>query len=118
MANGGRCFGLCKNSSAFFAATSPFSAQSRLLIFSTLVGRIDCLKLVMAATNSLNRRLGTGGLNAVASMVAPLKVRLKFNFEDNPYILMSSLAEQPSNLISKYSGARARKSSHERDLSG
>lgn len=58
-----------------------------------------------------------GGLNAVASMVAPLKVRLKFNFEDNPYILISSLAEQPSNLISKYSGARARKSSHKRDLS-
>jgi prepilin-type N-terminal cleavage/methylation domain-containing protein len=47
-------------------------------------------------------------LNAVASMVAPLKVRLEFNIEDNPYVLMSSLAEQPSNLISKYSGARAR----------
>ena len=59
-----------------------------------------------------------GGLNAVASRVAPLKVRLKFNFEENPYILMSSLAEQPSNLISKYTGARARKSSQERDLGG
>ena len=46
-------------------------------------------------------------LNAVASMVAPLKVRLKFNHK-KIYVLMSSLAEQPSNLISKYSGAKAR----------
>ena len=47
-------------------------------------------------------------LNAVASMVAPVKVRLKFSYEENPYVLMSSLAEQPSDLLIKYSGARAR----------
>ena len=47
-------------------------------------------------------------LNAVASTVAPVKVRLKFNYEENPYVLMSSLAEQPPNLLIKYSGARAR----------
>jgi hypothetical protein len=57
-------------------------------------------------------------LNSVASMVAPLKVRLSFNFKDNPYVLMSALAEQPSNLISKYSGARARKSTQQQDDSG
>lgn len=57
-------------------------------------------------------------LNSVASMVAPLKVRLSFNFKDNPYVLMSALAEQPSNLISRYSGARARKSTQQQDDSG
>ena len=47
-------------------------------------------------------------LNSVASMVAPVKVRLKFSYEENPYVLMSSLAEQPSDLLIRYSGARAR----------
>jgi prepilin-type N-terminal cleavage/methylation domain-containing protein len=57
-------------------------------------------------------------LNAVASSVAPIKARLRFKFKDNPYELLSVLAEQPSNLITRYSGARKRQPSQQQDDSG
>ena len=57
-------------------------------------------------------------LNSVASSVAPLKARLKFIIDEKPYQLLSVLAEQPANIIGRYSGARARQSTEQQDDSG